>query len=181
MKIEDGTGQGYEQKVASNNRALVDSVSNTVEHHTNVDLGQGWVLVYEQTPSGANDFFFYFKNTDVVPYIFESMSYRVASAEQVKIYLDRTGTISGGTTLTPVNLNTGSAKEPTATIESGNNITGTTGGSVCQHIYMTSTESKFYNFESGIAVAPGGTFMMEAIAGSVQITINLHMYKLQQL
>ena len=173
-QILDGTGTGNKVKVNKNNQLETSSVSQSVEHYANLSNGKAWHAPLEQTATGGNDNIFYFKNTGQKNYVIEGFTYRTASAESILIYLNNTvTTLSGGTTVTPANCNTGSASQPTATIEAGNNITGVTAGTLIDRIYMTSTETKGYNFEQDIVIAPGGDFMIQAVTGGVAVSLNV--------
>jgi hypothetical protein len=175
--IKNGVGNGDLAKVDENNRLYTNAISQSVEHNSNFEFGRSYSWVVSQTPTGANDFFLYMKNTGSLPIVLEGMDYRVASAEQIKVYLGRTGTPSGGTTATIANLNTASSNQPTGTFEAGNDITGTSAGTVVYHYYLTSTETKAINFDQDIVIKPGGVFMMEAITGSIAINLNLNFFE----
>ncbi|MDO3651310.1 hypothetical protein, partial [Nocardia mangyaensis] len=128
MEIKDGTGTGNRLKVNSNNRALTDSISRSVEHNANYE-GDSYSLPIQQTPTGASDYFFYFKNNGDRYVIFEGFDYRVASAESINVILNPSvSTLSGNTSATPVNLNTSSSTTLISTVEAGNDITGISGG-----------------------------------------------------
>jgi hypothetical protein len=173
-EIIDGTGSGKRVKVNNTNQLEVSSVSQTTEHYANETRGMAWHAVLEQTATGANDNIFYFKNTGLTKYVIEGFTYRVASAESILIYLNNNlTTLSGGTTIVPVNNNTGSSSVPTATIESGNNITGVTVGNLVDRVYLTSTETSSYNFEQDIVLSAGGDFMIQAVSGAVLVSLTI--------
>lgn len=176
MKITDATGSNRGAKVDENNRVVVSSVDRSLEHQANID-GRAFVFQVSQTPTGANDNFFYIKNTGTKDIVIEGFDYRVASAESVDVILNDMGTTSGGTALTPVNLNTGSSRVLTATIEAGNDITGLSGGSTAFVIHLTSTETKHYNFESDIILRQGGTLTLQANTGAVALVMNIYAFE----
>jgi hypothetical protein len=177
MRIENGVGESRYAEVNAEFQLATNSVTETLEHFVNSQKGKSWIAVVQQTPTGAGDYFFYIKNTGTVNMIFEGIDYRVASAEQVRIFLNHVGTTSGGSSVTAVNLNTGSSAAPSATIEAGNDITGLSGGSVASRLFLTSTETTHFNFSQDIVIAPGGTLALEAVAGSIQIDLGLHFYE----
>lgn len=173
-EILDGTGTGKRAKVNSLNQLETSSVTQSAERFANLEYGKAWHVVIEQTATGGNDNIFYFENTGSTNLIIEGFTYRVASAESVLIYLNNTvSTLAGGTTATPVANNTGSANAPDATIEAGNNITGVTVGDLVDRVYMTSTESTGYNFDQDMIISPGGNFMIQAVTGSVQVSMTI--------
>ena len=175
--IRDGSGSKRQATVNADKRLEVDAVIQSLEHYYNDIKGSGYHIILQQTPTGANDCFFYLKNTGTKSIIIEGFSHRVASAESVEIYLLQTGTPSGGTTNTPVNVNSGSARLLTATVESGNDITGMSGGNLIDRVWMTSTSSSGYNFELDVIVEPGHTLTMYAATGGVQIDMVIYAYE----
>lgn len=179
MRIKDGGGSGREAQVNAQNRLEVESISQSVEHRANLE-GRAWNIIVQVTPTGASDYFFYFKNTGIVTYVFEGFYYRVASAESITLHTNMTGTPVGGTTLTPVQVNTGSSRVMDATIQSGVDITGLANGEVVDRVWMTSTESQGYNFEQDLFVTPGSTLVFQATTGAVQIDLSLQVHELRE-
>lgn len=177
MKIVDGTGTGKRVKVDDDNRFYTNSVSQSIEHFTNFFKGRSYSAVIQQTPTGASDYFFYMENTGSLPIVIEGFSYRVASAESIDVKIGVSGTPAGGATASVTNLNSNSSKSPTGTYQTGNDITGLSNGSVAERIYLTSTETKNYNFEQDVVIAQGGTFALSANTGGVQLDLNLHFYE----
>ena len=176
MIINDGTGKGNKVEVTSMNQLRTKAVVESLEHFANTSLGEAFSITVQQTPTGANDTIFYFKNTDTKSYVIEGFDYRGTSAQGIEIYLNSIGSPVGGSSLTAANLNTASSKTVTATIEGGNNITGLSGGTLVNRYFLTSTETKHKNFEQDMNIAPGGVFSILATTGAVQtdLTILLH-------
>lgn len=162
----------------------VSAVSESVERFANIVDGRAFTITIQQTPTGADDYFLYIKNTsDEYAYVLEGFFYRVASAETVEIYIgdDAIGTPSGGTAVTPVNLNTGSGKTTELTCEAANDITGLTGSNMAYRLILTSTESTYFNLEQDIVIAAGGVLVMKASTGAVQIDMALDIHRDPQL
>ena len=175
--IQDGMGTGTLASVDTNNRLNTYSVTTTAEHDATHTFGKGWHIVIQETPTAAGTFF-YFKNTsETVTYIFEGFASRVASAEAVEIYLNKTGTPSAGTAVEPCNTNTKyQSSAINGTIETGTTITGLSNGNLLDRVYLTNTDSKTFNFELDVAVAPGGVIIMNAVTGSIAIDMTVHVY-----
>lgn len=177
--ITDGTGTQRQAKVNSDNHLNVRSVSETVEHFANHSRGEAFSLRFSQTPTGANDCFFYFKNTGTKTYVFEGLAIYAASAEQIDIKLKDIGTPSGGSTLTPVNLNTSSAKTIDATIQQGADITGLSGGATAYRVYAAAAAAtRQYNFEQDIIISPQTTLTLYAVNGAIAIDGHLNVHAL---
>jgi hypothetical protein len=62
MIIDDGTGSGTRAQVDSENRLRTFSVIEGEDRHVNRE-GKVWSIYAEVTAAGANDYFFYLKNT----------------------------------------------------------------------------------------------------------------------
>lgn len=127
MKIQDATGTSKWAKVDEENRIVTRSIASPLDEHINEKTGKVWSLPFENvTPTGADDFIFYITNTgDKSLRITDIRISAGTAATQVKVE-KVTGTPSGGTTLTPVSRNLGRAATPSATIETGSDITGIT-------------------------------------------------------
>lgn len=168
----NGTGA----RVNSMGELEVAAVIITAEHFANADNGQSWALNIEQTPTGANDNFFYFKNTSSTDsYVIEGFDNYAGSAEEILIFLGTTGTTSGGTTLTPANLNSSSKKEIAGTIEAGNNITGLTDGTQIGKVKLGTSQGQ-YNFDQDVILAPGGVVSIQAVTGAIKINMTINVY-----
>lgn len=122
--IDDGTGVNGSAKVARQ-RLYVNSVTKTEEHEINEVSGKVWSIPFEGlNPTGADDYVLYIKNTGDNP--IEISTIRVmadTAATQLELHAV-SGTAAGGTSVTPISRTVGSASIPTATIESGSDITG---------------------------------------------------------
>lgn len=175
--IEDGTGTGIQAKIDSDNRLLTESVSKSIEHYHNVTKGTGFHILCQQTPTGAGDCFFYMKNLSTKNWIIEGFNNRVASAETIEVNILQTGTPSGGSTITPVNVNSTSSLLLNGTFEGGNDITGMSGGRLIDRAYLTNTDTGGYNFELDVVIGPGHTLTLYAVTGGIQVDVMLQLYE----
>jgi hypothetical protein len=167
--IRDGTGQGYLAKVNQDNRLSTESISGTIEHHINHHAGQAYNLLFNVTPTGANDCFLYVKNTFDTDMVLEGITVRVGGAEQIEIKAGDAGTPTGGSSATPANLNLGSANVASGDFETGNNITGLSGGSVIEKLWLSSTTSTHINFDQDIIVPENDVITIYAVTGGINI------------
>lgn len=176
--IKDGTGSGRLVEVDTNNRLVTDSVSQSVEHFHNHVKGTAYQITIQETPTGANDYFFHLKNTGIKDLIIEGMAYRTAINERIVVYLSTTGTTSGGTAILPYNVNAGSSSELSGTVEGGSDITGLSNGRLAERIWVaTSNSSTFHNFEMDIVITPQKTFSLLAEVGGGQIDAVIYCYE----
>lgn len=90
----------------------------------NINMGGGvWSIYFTNTPTAANDFFFYLKNNGTKDLFITDIRISSSVATQI-FYKHVSGTAVGGTAVTPVSRKLGSSASPTATIEQGVDITG---------------------------------------------------------
>jgi hypothetical protein len=102
------------------------------DEHINQESGKVWSVPFEGlNPAGADDYVVYIKNTgDKVIHISDVRIMADTAATQVEIHAV-TGTASGGTDVSAVSRTVESAATPTATIQTGTDITGlTTAGTI---------------------------------------------------
>jgi len=176
--IEDGTGKGLKAGVDKNNRILVNSVTQTVEHFANSTMGKSWNVLIQQTPTAANDCFFYFKNTGTLSIIFERAGIFTASSETLELFLRDSGTPAGGTPLFATNLNTVSNNIPSATILGGNDITGITKVDLSERVFVVGGETyRSFKLDQNIILSPGGVASIYAVTGGIQVNITLSFYE----
>lgn len=170
MRIEDGTGEGFAAKVNEENQLLTECVTVTAESHTNRHEAEAYHVLFDNTPDGAGDCFFYMKNLDDIDIIIEGVWFRVASTEKVQIKLGDVGTLIGGTTITPVNCNAGSGNVADGTFCHSSDMTGLSGGNIVETYWLGSTESKHYNFEQDIVLPKNSVYTMYAVTGDVPVS-----------
>jgi len=113
-------------KVNGGNRLLVNSITNPVDADINIESGKVWSLPFDGlNPAGASDYVFYIKNDgDKVLHV-SDIRITADATTQVELH-GVSGTAAGGSALTPVSRTIGSAAVPSATIETGTDITGLT-------------------------------------------------------
>ena len=111
-----------------NKRKQLETNSETKghDHVTNEETGKVWIIPFENVdPTGANDNFFYIKNTGVNN--LEITDLRISSSVVGQLKVNKvSGVAVGGTAVTPISKNTGKSVTPVAIIETGVDITGLT-------------------------------------------------------
>ena len=117
----------------------------------------------------------YLKNTSSKKMHLSAIRHRSASAESIQIKLGDSGTPSGGSVNTPVNRSAGSAASADATVQTGNDITGLTGGSVADLIYTGTTQDKTRWF-STLILQKNQVLSLYAVTGAVQLDVTLSIY-----
>lgn len=179
VNIENGTGNGaYRAKVNKANELCTRSVTETIEHHTNHTDNRAYNLLFDVTPTGAGDVFLYIKNTGTRDYILESITLYAASAEAVEVYLNASGTPSGGSSATPANLAAGSPNTPVGTFQTGADITGLSGATKVTHLRKAAdSESKEFNFDMDIILPPQKALYIAAVNGAINIVGHVAFYE----
>lgn len=167
--IEDGGGRGYSASISNENKLHVDAMTHTTFEHQN-QAGNVFSVLFSKTPAGANNCFFYFKNTSSNDVWIKNIKLHVPSTgERVQVIVNNVGIPANGTVITPVNKNTGSGNKAQAVIEEGTNITGLSGGSVVQDFTVAAAgDTRVFELDT-LIIAPGTTFCLYAVAGSIAI------------
>ena len=119
----DGTANWID----SEHRALTFATSESIDAHLNRVKQTVWSIPFEGlNPAGADDYVLYIKNTgDKVIHISDIRLMADTTATQVEVQVV-SGVAIGGSAIAPVARTIGSAELPSATIESGTDITGLT-------------------------------------------------------
>ena len=169
--IEDGTGKGYQVLVDSSNRLHVYSISESLEHHTNIIHGEAYNLLFAQTPTAAGDCFLYMKNENDLDIIFEGITLNVPTDETVQIKLGDAGTPVGGAAVEPTNLNAGSNNNAQGDFQAGNDITGLSGGTVAAQYFLNAGgSSAHFNFEQDIILPKNRILTLYVVTGAILVT-----------
>jgi len=169
MKIDDGTGNGYQAGVDDENRLKTFAITEVEDKHINRE-GRQWSAYFTATPTSTNDYFFYIKNTGSSDLAISDIRIMGAAAQTIN-YNYVTGTPSGGTTLAPLNRNSSSSKIPTATIETGANITGLTStGTIFFERIDTANKRYKLSTSSNMILGQGGALAFEAVTGTSLLT-----------
>ena len=183
--IEDGTGNGYTAKVNSENQLTTLAITQSIEHHVNKQEGSAYHALFAVNPDGADDCIFYLKNTDEKIIIIEGVTWQTSAAEEVYYKIGETGTAvkTSGSDITPANLNAGSGKLASVLCYSNVSdgavdITGLSGGSVVEKLWLTNTASSHFNLEQDIIIPKNQTFSIYCVGGDTllrgTVVFNFH-------
>ncbi len=176
MTVIKSGSNGNVLEINADNQAEVSSETKNHDHVKNEQLGTVWSLSFENIdPTGANDYFFYLKNTGTVN--IEITDIRITSTVAGQLAINKvSGTASSGTTVTPVSKNTSKTVSPTATIETDPDITGLT--SEGTWYYYTLEADKFFKdtTSSRIIIGPTGAvaLLWEPATGILSGTVSIN-------
>jgi len=185
MIIEDGLGTGKTAGINEENRLITSSISASVEHHVNHHAETAFNALFAVNPDGADDCIFYLKNEDDTDLIIESVWWQTSAAEEVYYKIGDTGTAvkTSGADITPVNLNAGSGKTADVlcysnTADGAVDITGISGGSTVQKLWLTSAESNLFNCDQDLIIPKNQTFAIYCVGGDTllrgTVVFNFH-------
>lgn len=172
IQIEDGKGSGLLATVDTDNRLEVNAANRDEEHVINEEGGKVWSIPFEGlNPAGADDYVVYIKNTgDTTIYVSEVDLSADSAATQVEIHAV-SGTASGGTAISPVSRTIGSAALPTATIESGTDITGLTNDGIIAFMQLAVVNTQYsLDEKSKIRIPKGKAVALLVETGTANIT-----------
>lgn len=167
VMINNGRGNGgYSAEVNSKSQLLTSAVT---QPHDRVlaNEGKAWSLPFTATPTATDDYIFYLKNDGVTEIHITDIRIQCAAADTF-YYEEVTGTAAGGTDIVPENRNLGSSKIPSATIQSGNDITGISAPSSFLFFERCDTANKLYHLRtsSNIHIPQGAAFGIRASTGT---------------
>jgi len=172
MIIEDGGGSGRSVTIDSEGRLNTRCVTTTAEHEANHDHGESYNAIFAVDPDGCDDCIFYIKNTEEKDMIIEGCWWQTSAAEEVYYKLGDTGTAikTHGSDITPANLNAGSGNIAdilcySNTADGAVDITGLSGGTTIQKLWLTSAASGYINAEQDIIVPKNQTFSIYCVGG----------------
>jgi hypothetical protein len=186
FQIESGIGNGKIAGVTTENRVMADCISSSIEHHVNHRYGEAYNIVFNQSPTAANDCIFYMKNTSDTDLVIEgiTLGFKNATAVDLEFYikLGDTGTRNSSTDIVPANLNAGSGNIADGDFEKGADLDGgtaTLAGGVEVNRYMFANVqdqiSTYFNFQQDIILPRNQTLTLWASDADATYYVILHM------
>ena len=171
MAIIQDSQTGTTAKVDSENRLYTFAVSQTEDKHSNLE-GLYDSIYFDVTPAGADDTFFYLKNTGLGDLAITDI--RISSSVATNIFLDHvtgTPTYVTGTDAEITNRNLGSSYVPSVVAKYDTNITGLVNAGVLL-FQECPTADTMYHFRtsSNIIIPQGQAIGLRRVAGTGLIT-----------
>ncbi len=181
MIIKDGNGTGYTAAVTLDNRLSVDSVSVSREHHINSDHQKAFSLPFDAIdPVGADDYFFYVKNTGTLNLHITDVRLRSTVAGVVEIHVvTGTPTFTAGSDIAPVNRVLGSTNTLTATLKTDTDTTGLTSTGILFYMNVDTAvlgDDTHLKTTSHLIIPPGQAlaFLWDTGTGILSGVISMH-------
>lgn len=176
MVIKSGNS-GNVANVTNNKQLEAFSETQDEQHYINVNSGEVWTLPVEAvTNTGADDYFFYFKNTNSEDLFLSTVRVKSTLAGTIRLKLV-TGAQSGGTAVTPVNRNAGKTPVLDATVEQGVNITGLTDGGTIATVTLEANKQGKMSIASTVVISPGKAVALLANTATMPLEFYVTVYK----
>lgn len=152
-------------KVNSSGHLLTDAVTSQEDRYINIEHEKVWSLPFRGIdPVGANDIFFYLKNTDTVDYMITDFRGSTTVAGYVDIIaVSGTPTFTAGADITPVNRNIGANPAPNIIAKTDTDTTGLTDDGVIFSMDVSASNVDQLNHlrtSAGVIIQPGQAMAM---------------------
>jgi hypothetical protein len=174
--IGDGKGKGNKAWVSSEwNRLETSSRSNTRMYYRSRDQGDWFAIISADATANDGEYPLYFKNDNsakefVVDEIF-------ISCDQVTTWkiVTATGTATGGSAITPTNLNLSSGTTATATVLWNGAVGWFTAGALLSQFVVGANDEKKLDFDNWLILGQWDAIAFEAddVAAEASVVITL--------
>jgi len=175
IQILDGTGTGQSVGVSpTGNRLNVSSRSDERIYYISRDNGDAYTIYSRDAAAAADEHQLYFRNTSTTKKFYVN-SFELGGAD-ICIFsiIIATGTATGGSTLTPVNLNFTSGNTASATVLGNGDVGGFTTGAVIRHIATAADTTGTINFHDSLVLGQGDAIAVHTrIGGTGEVTITM--------
>ena len=157
--------------VDADNRLMTEAVVTDARQFLN-GVGSVFSLHFEVTPAGADDYFFYLKNTGTGSIVVGSIDVSSTVATEITYEaVSGTAVFVGETDITPVNNNLGSANPLAAQAVFDTDITGLTSDGVFSFEEAAVADTRYpQTFQGGILIPQGKAVAFKRVAATGQIT-----------
>ena len=180
-KLQDGTGNNGFAMVNENNQLSVVSESNSVQHEISARDGQAYQVVGSSTLASGTIVPLHVKNTAtdkqmVVTYLRHQVIDQAGGTaipsilSYMRVAFDRTVS-SGGSSATPVNMNTGSGNTAEVTATQANPTLTGTAAEWDRWYTKAEGDMNTWNKEGAVIVAPNGTLELSYVTDHTSGTV----------
>jgi archaellum component FlaG (FlaF/FlaG flagellin family) len=156
--IKDAAGTGRGLRINAENRADVESISRSISQHINEIYQKHYSLVFEAIdPVGADDYFFYFKNTGSKNIHFTKFRFKTTVVGTVEIHaVTGTPSYTADTDIVPANRYVGSSAAITAVAKTDTNTTGLTNAATLIRQTLSTANTDFVDDVPAHIIVPPG-------------------------
>lgn len=164
--------------VNDDNQLTVESAGEDKALWTNINKEDVYTVMVDVTPATTDDDFFYLQNTDTKDLIVTRIEGWCAADQEISVYIGATDAGTGaGDTLTPANMNAGSAKTANIVCTQDATDLAITGGRVVRLLKFSPTAltHAVFEFPEGIVIPQNQRLHMQAALASL-VNLNVTFY-----
>lgn len=175
MRIEDGGGKNGFATISNNQRLDTSARVASREYYESRDQGQVYSVISVDATAVANEETAYIQNTSTSKdMIIESIIISTDTASQWRVKFV-TGTATGGSLLTPVNLNKGSSNSANAIVRGDGAIGGLTDDGDITYVRIGADTHDELTFSEALRLGQDDALAVECETNSaVEIVIIFH-------
>ena len=183
-RIQNGDGDKRYMAVDAQHRAQVFSTTISEGDYVNEENHESYIMFTNITPTGANDWFWWMKNTHATDVMVLDW-YRVwtaSSAEAIDLHFNPIGTPTNTTALTPVNSTVGNENTAAVELYESVDMGGLSGGTQYDRLRINGDGKDVVDrFPSKIVIPKSGIVGCTALNGAIpiELTFSFH-YKHQE-
>jgi len=179
MIIKDGTGTGKTLSITAENRARTDTVTRSLTQHINEEYEKHFSLTFDAIdPVGADDYFFYIKNTGTKTIHATKFRFRSTVAGSVELHrVTGTASFASETVITPVNRTLGSTNTVTAVTSADTNTTGISEAGIMLRMRLAVVDTDYVDEAPSHIIIPPGQAMAclwDTATGALSGTIDIY-------
>lgn len=175
LQIEDGKGRGYLLEVDSSNRVRAAAVVRKEIVAVSDTNGKAFIAETNFTTTGTNQIFFYLKNDDTALNLHINRIIMNTDSNTMFHLYKATGVPSGGSTVTPTNLNFNSSEAATVTCLGAASITGLSTTKL-HHARMLASDTMMVEWSGAIILGNGDAIAIECTTNTTAATCSVEFY-----
>lgn len=150
----------------SDGRLNVSSRSDTRAYYISRDRGQAFGVTFDDADAAAGDFIFYLQNTSTdKDLVIDTLDISTTVTGAFKIHFV-TGTVSGGSSLTPTNLNRSSSNSAVVTCSGNGALSGLTSDGEIEMVALGNTEHATLDMRDRVRLGQNDAIALEFDRGS---------------
>jgi len=169
MFIKDPT-DSTALRVSSEGRAQTDAVTSSSQHHINTTHQKVFNITGSSALTGASRFL-YIKNTGTTAVhvtntkMFSSTAGHLIDMEHVS------GSVAGGSDITPTNLTIGVSTSLTAEVKNGTSLSGLTPLGSLSSVNLTAADTDYIDTFPGHIIIPPGQAVSWGLSAAATVTV----------
>ena len=175
LTIEDGKGRGFTTEVTDNNKLAVAAVMRRAVTSISEENGLAFIAETNFTTTAINQVFFYLKNTDSEKMLHVNRLILNSDVNTMFHLYKATGTASGGSAVTPTNINFTSGNTADVTVLGAGSITGLTLTKL-HHARILASDSFIVDWGGAIILGNGDAIAIESTTTTTFATCSVEFF-----